>query len=767
MDLKYIMLGSIVLLLIPLLICIYIVHNVRQSALKKAVMGLLFSEIVSFMVYGFAFMTVNRTLALIFYGLFYLGIDFMTIALAIYGRVYANGLRVKKDLHIMTIVFLLVDGILVVYNLTTEKMFQVERFVDTYGNPYYGVMQRDVLFLVHVFICYVFVLHAFGALIYRIYHCPKVFRVKYRVLLISMVLAMLFNFVYIKFGGVFDYSLIGYMILSVGVTYFSFYHIPMGLVEKILALFIKSMDDGVICFDRNGNCIYANDRAKRIFHSEQSMDNLEQYFKKWLNGRSPLEAQNKKWEQIIKEDGKERDFEIEYKKLIYENREIGSFFVMHDRTEEVERVEEERYKADHDALTGLYNREYFYERAKELMQENKDTAYYIVCSDVRDFKIVNDIYGKQKGDEIIRKQAESLREKTPPGCVYGRLAGDRFAICLPKELFQESIFRKEISRIERIEGNTNFRLRIYMGIYEVDDLETPVSVMCDRAVMALKTIKDDAASRMVYYDETFLEIALREQNIVGQFQDALDSGQFCFYIQPQTSVDGTVHGGEALVRWIHPERGLIPPFEFIDLFERTGLISKLDRYIWEKACIQLRDWRRQGHVDCYLSVNISPRDFYYMDIYKTFTELIQKHGIEARNLHLEITETAVMSDMKKVIRLVNKLRQYGFKVEMDDFGSGYSSLNMLKAIHMDTIKLDMGFLRKTMHTERSMAIVRNVIHLSKKLGMEVITEGVETKEQVDALTQMGCDVFQGYYFAKPMSVWDFEDAYIPNELNAV
>ena len=191
------------------------------------------------------------------------------------------------------------------------------------------------------------------------------------------------------------------------------------------------------------------------------------------------------------------------------------------------------------------------------------------------------------------------------------------------------------------------------------------------------------------------------------------------------------------------------------------MISELDYFIWEKACLQLRDWRRQGHPDLYLSVNISPRDFYYMDIYKVFTSLVQKHGFEAKNLHLEITETAVMTDTKKVIRLVNKLRQYGFKVEMDDFGSGYSSLNMLKDIKMDTNKLDMGFLRKTKNNVRSMAIVRNVIALSKRLGMEVVTEGVETKEQVEALREMGCDIFQGYYFAKPMSVWDYEEQYIP------
>lgn len=204
---------------------------------------------------------------------------------------------------------------------------------------------------------------------------------------------------------------------------------------------------------------------------------------------------------------------------------------------------------------------------------------------------------------------------------------------------------------------------------------------------------------------------------------------------------------------------MISPGAFIGLFERTGLISRLDLYIWELACKQLKIWKEQGHGDHYISVNISPKDFYFLDIYEIFTGLVEKYQIDRHRLKLEITETAVMTDMKKQVELIEQLRSFGFVVEMDDFGSGYSSLNMLKNIHMDTLKMDMGFLRKTDNKERSKSVIRTVIKLSKQLGMEVITEGVETGEQVSLLTQMGCDVFQGYYFAKPMKISEYEERY--------
>ena len=760
---KYVYLGMLVLILIPLLICIYFVHSIEEGALKKAVMGLLSSVTATVMVYGMAVMTVNKTLALFFYGLFYIGIACMVMAYARYVHITINLKHGVKLIHLFMLLSLVADSVCMVANVFSEKVFQVQDFQDNYGNVYFDVVNRTAWYNLHLDICYLFVGLSFVMLIYCQIRAPKIFRARYRAILVLMIIAVVVNALYLQFGGMLDYSMLAYALLAVAITHLSFYYIPNGLIEKMLALFIKSIDDGIVCFDLKGKCIFVNERIRAMYKVKEDSDlsEFEKTYYLWLQEKMMQETEEIEWEEQPVVNGKTRYYHLEYKKIIYDNRLIGSFFLVHDRTEEVERVEQELYKLNHDALTGVYKRQYFYKKAEQLLKRKAGQPYYILCTDIRDFKIVNDIYGDEKGDEILVKIADSLRQRADEDCVYGRLSGDRFAFLMPKEKFRENEIRKEISRVERLEGNSNFRVRINLGIYEVDNTDTPISVMCDRAIMAIMSIKDDIGSRIAYYDEALRNNTLREQAIVGQFHEALAGGQFCFYLQPQISVDGVVRGGEALVRWIHPEKGLIPPGQFVELFERTGLISELDYYIWEKACIQLRDWRKQGHVDYYISVNISPRDFYHMDIYKVFTELIQKHGIEARNLRLEITETAVMTDMRKVVGLVNKLRKYGFIVEMDDFGSGYSSLNMLKDIHMDTIKLDMGFLRKTMHTERSMSIIRSVIKLSKQLGMEVVTEGVETKEQVDALTEMGCDLFQGYYFAKPMSVWDYEDAYVP------
>ena len=201
------------------------------------------------------------------------------------------------------------------------------------------------------------------------------------------------------------------------------------------------------------------------------------------------------------------------------------------------------------------------------------------------------------------------------------------------------------------------------------------------------------------------------------------------------------------------------PNEFIPIFEKNGLIIDIDRYIWEMACRILRKWKEEGRDDVYISVNISPRDFYFLNVYQIFVELVEKYDIDPQNLKLEITETAVVMDLKRQLELITRLRQTGFIVEMDDFGSGYSSLNMLKEIHVDVLKIDMAFLKKAKDEERSKKILQMIIGLSKQLGMPVITEGVETAQQVEFLAEMGCDIFQGYYFGKPMSVQEFEAKY--------
>jgi diguanylate cyclase (GGDEF)-like protein len=441
----------------------------------------------------------------------------------------------------------------------------------------------------------------------------------------------------------------------------------------------------------------------------------------------------------------------------------GCYFMIYDKTAEIEQAQRERYRFTHDMLTHLYNREYFYECVEKRREEEPDETFCMVCTDIKDFKLINDLYGFDTGDCILVRLASVLEEFLPEDTICGRLVGDHFAFFIPKKQLQEELFAGKISTEIKSLASTEYSIRVHVGIYEVKPEDQDVAVMCDHANMAIGTIKNEYDCMIAYYDETMIEKAVSDNRLVSEFDAALAEGQFEMFLQSQIRANGTLVGAEALVRWRHPERGLIPPNEFIPIFEETGLIYRLDQRIWEFAAQKLREWRERGHGNLKISVNISARDFYYLDIYKCFTELVERYGIDPSMLNIEITETAIMMHPEKQLVLLEKLQAYGFHVEIDDFGSGYSSLNMLKNMHADVLKIDMGFLRETQNHKRTQIILNTIIELAKQLHMTVITEGVETEKQVSFLRDADCDIFQGYYFSRPVSVADFEKKYFDDD----
>lgn len=298
---------------------------------------------------------------------------------------------------------------------------------------------------------------------------------------------------------------------------------------------------------------------------------------------------------------------------------------------------------------------------------------------------------------------------------------------------------------------------IKFGVYRIVDKAMPAESAYDRATLALNQVKGQYHTNVGYYDHALRERMLKQQSIVNDMENALREEQFELYLQPQMNhTNGQIIGAEALVRWEHPERGTISPAEFIPVFEENGFITKMDQYVWEKACQIIQKLRNEGREHCSISVNISTKDFYYVDLYEVFTGLIDKYQIPPRSLKLEITETAFVMDQANQLELVKRLQGAGFIIEMDDFGSGYSSLNTLKDIPVDVLKMDMKFLSQSEDMQRSQNILQMIVALSKSLGMPVIAEGVETKSQADYLSTIGCENIQGYYYAKPMKQAEYE-----------
>lgn len=588
------------------------------------------------------------------------------------------------------------------------------------------------------------------------------YREAYGAIAVVIFIGFSFDIATIGSDSIYDLTMIIYGAIAIIIYYLTYRYVPNELIENMLSLVVRDMNNGIICYDRKGRCIYYNDLMEAIYRHGGNMSVYESKYSQWIEKLGDDRRDSMTFQTTdIEINGEKHYFEIAYKRIYDEsNRVICDYFVYNDRTQMYESWEQEKYKASHDSLTGLLNRDQFYEDVHDMVNKYHDTTFYLICSNIKDFKFINEIFGMEKGNQVLIKQAKLMASNPSERTICARLMNDRFALCLPREEFDEKRVADSIKELQREFSGNSFHLHTYMGVYEIRDRDEAVSIMVDKANIAADTIKNNYDCCVAYYDEHLLEISIEQRRLLGEFEPALQNDEFVMYLQPQVKRDGAAKGAEALVRWDHPSRGILTPYAFIDILENAGLIYKLDLYIWEKAAQKLAEWKEKGYGSYHISVNISTKDFYIIDIYETFTGLINKYGIAASNLHLEITETTLMTDFEKNMNIIHKLQGVGFRVEIDDFGSGYSSLNMLKDISADVLKIDMGFLRKSENEVKGQDILESIITLAGKIGMDVITEGVETKKQLDMLTMMGCHEFQGYYFSKPVPVSEFEEKYL-------
>ena len=407
----------------------------------------------------------------------------------------------------------------------------------------------------------------------------------------------------------------------------------------------------------------------------------------------------------------------------------------------------------YDRLTGLYSREYFYQKVAERLAEDPDTPYAIVCSNVENFKVYNDIFGTKAGDRVLKNIAEAGRALTGEDGLCARYGADRFLYLQKQEAL--SGYLRQDSFLNKLVNVKDISLK--WGVYKITAPSVPVEKMCDRAFLVADSIKGRYNQTVAVYDDVLRDKLLREQAITESMETALAEGQFAVYLQPKYWLKGNIlSGAEALARWIHPELGFLSPAEFIPLFEKNGFITRLDRFVWEQTCMLLRRWRQEGYPAIPVSVNVSRADVYQEDLPETLTNLVERYGIEPQQFHLELTESAYTENPNQIITMVDELRRRGFVIEMDDFGSGYSSLNMLSQVHFDILKLDMKFIQTETAKPGEMSIMRFVVNLAKWLNLSTVAEGAETKAQVERLQDVGCDYAQGYYFSRPLPIPEFE-----------
>lgn len=534
--------------------------------------------------------------------------------------------------------------------------------------------------------------------------------------------------------------------------------------ERFIELLQKAMQDfpyGMVWFDKEGRCLYANSEAFRLFRVADDLQKLAGILKKWIQQDMLSGCQAASWIQSYETGVENKAISISrYPLHDPSGGVVGNYFLLRDCTQAQKNIDLEHFGTLHDSLTGICNRYGFYRQARRCLESYPEETYCLVGLNFCDFKLINNFYGLTKGNELLSRIGKMLRRhyEGDDEAAYGRIQNDRFALLLPVRHFRPEEFLHDVEQIMQNLQPVNLMLQVTVGICRVEDADTPISILCDRAFLAAGSLEKQESSGFVWYQEDMLAEKLHDQTILARFAEAIQNQELQIFLQPQVDAkSGCVIGAEALSRWRKDDGSTIPPALFVPVLEQHGKIWQLDYWVWEQSCSLLRKWQGTPLEKCTLSVNISVKDMYYLDLYKVFTQLVQQYGINPSKLELEITETVFMDKPRDAMALIRRLQSYGFQVAIDDFGSGYSSLRLLKDIQADILKIDMDFLQKTAHHRRSRIILQAIVSLAQALSMPTVVEGVETKEQVEYLRGIGCTIFQGFYFSRPISVTDFEE----------
>ena len=400
-----------------------------------------------------------------------------------------------------------------------------------------------------------------------------------------------------------------------------------------------------------------------------------------------------------------------------------------------------------DDVTGGKNKREF-ERVASLLLKGEG-EFVVVYANIDRFKLINDSYGDDVGDMVLCKVHKIIDDS------FGMLM--RFH-SLEKLDHRLSRINDQLSKIMDEEGQS-YGIKMYFGVYLVENKNTLVSAMLERANIALKRVAG-AAQHLVHmgvYDDAERQLLGREKELEMKMERALKNGEFVPYLQPKYELENeTIGGAEALVRWVDPVEGMIFPNEFIPLFERNGFIVELDLYMFEQVCKLVEKWSESGYPKIPVSVNMSRGHFSVPGFFKRYQQILDRYNIPDNTIEIELTESLFYNEMSMLKELINKIHDAGMLCSIDDFGSGYSSLNMLKDVKVDALKLDRVFFKEAEDDQRGKSIINSVLHLAQSLNLRTISEGVEIRSQVDFLKEMDCDYIQGYVFAKPMPVTDFE-----------
>ncbi|HDN2497562.1 TPA: bifunctional diguanylate cyclase/phosphodiesterase [Clostridioides difficile] len=437
------------------------------------------------------------------------------------------------------------------------------------------------------------------------------------------------------------------------------------------------------------------------------------------------------------------------------------FYIIYDKLNFKIKLQKIAYT---DNLTGANTIDKFVIDANKILCKNTQVKYALLYIDIDKFKYINEMFGYAEGNKILIHISQVLNNNTNKYEICARMDNDHFILLIACNTEDELLNRlskinKEICNLNTT-NSSKYKIVMSSGIYKItkkDDIKK-IDLLIDRANIAAKSKKEKYEHSYSFFNEDTRNRLYKEKRLEDNMNKALEKGEFIVYYQPKYSLDDVneIEGAEALIRWNSPEFGFISPIDFVPLFEKNGFIVNIDMFVFEEVCKTLNKWINKGYTPVPISVNMSRVHLYRDNFIENITDLISKYNISPEFIELELTESVVFDNLNILIDIMKKIKEIGFLISMDDFGSGYSSLNLLKDLSFDILKLDRGFLIETTDTKRGKIIISKIVEMAKAIDIKVICEGVETYEQVEFLKEIGCDKVQGYLFAKPMVLDEFE-----------
>lgn len=711
--------------------------------------------------YVFFFFQNRVEIALFIDSVYFISTDWMAFFIFKFCLEFTGRDTKVKKFYGVYIVLALIDSAQLLINNFTYHSFWLERAETLSGFVYWSLSLTPIHYI-HLAFCYIMVLQSFGVLLYETIVAPFYYKAKYFVILFTYFLIILTNMICYSADLPVDISILLYGIFAAYISWCSAYKVPSRMILLSLERVNSVITDGILYFNVNDECIYVNSYVVKTFSGDErfskkyATEKIRQHMEQGGN------TEHLFWQEKEVINGEPRTFVFEYEKLYHSKVPIGSFLKVIETTEREKMVDKQRYISTHDSLTGIYNRNKFFEICNQMIKDSPEEERYMLASNIQNFKIVNEVFGRKVGDTILKMEAEEIKKAClgRNDCVYGRISEDKFAMFVPKSFFNPIFFEHSVISLKKLVKTSNFSLRIILGISEQHGFFENAQILYDEALLAIKTLSNDFSKNYAYYSSELMEKMLVEKNIVSDFPDAIRNEQFKIQLQPIFDNKDLCVGAEALVYWNHPEYGEELPKDFLSVLENYSLIHVLDTYVLERVIQILKVWKENGQDDKVISVNISTKDIYHMSIYEVVTGLVNKYEINPNNLYLEFKETLLTADAQGAKTLLSDLQKFGIKVGIDNFGRGYSSLNLLKDVKANFLKIDMLFLSESENEERSYKILKFIVALAKTLNMTVISQGVEQKNQYEILQQLKCNFMQGYYYSKPMGITEFEKKYL-------